>query len=132
MNVAERLGCEDTVFLSDIVDAYEADGQAIGPATTLAVHGLKLALSEMRLSGNDYLRNKLVAIDGNFMDLDDLAYRDEQSQGLQIGLRLTKKLERANRQQIVDFGLWYQARVRQLGDRSRCNARKADKGRLLR
>ncbi len=116
MHIAERLGCDDRVFLLDVVTAYETDGHEIGSATTLAVQGLKSALSEMRLSDDPYVRDKLDDIDANFMDRDDMAYCDEQPQGLMVGRRLTKRLQRANRQQIVDFGLWYQARVRQLGD----------------
>lgn len=116
MSVAEQLGCEDEVFLSPIVHAYETDGQTIGPETTLAVRGLKTALETIRETGDDYERGLLAGIDSNFFDLDHTAYTSDQPNGLQVGRLLTRHLARGNREQIVGFAIWYQGRVQRLGE----------------
>jgi len=119
MHIGERLGCDDDVFLSQIVDAYETDGRAIGPETTLAVRGLKQAIIDIRQADDSYGRERLASIDATFFDLDELAYTENHVGGFQPGSSLTKRLTRANRQQIVEFGLWYRDRVAQLGEQLR-------------
>lgn len=113
--VAERLNCEEAPFLSNVLQAYEADGNAVGMETTLAIRGLKQTIKALKRSTNESETETLEHIDNNFLDKELAAVCRLSDMGMKVSKSVTSSLMRANRREIVDFGFWYQERVGYLG-----------------
>ena len=113
--IAQQLKTNRIPFLDDVLAAFEYDDYQVGDSTSFAVRSIKAALKDLRSPDNQDGLEALDNVDANFLNIDSAAAQETALGSCKYSRSLTRSIAKANRNEIVEFGYWYQDRIAYLG-----------------